>query len=480
MYILLSSLLVFGTLFVYYASSILFKKNPIDSSQRLPPGNLGWPIIGESLAFSSTMRNGCPQKFVGDRMKKYAPTQVFKTSMLGEKMSILYGAAGNKLLFSNENKLVTTWWPSSTATILSSGPNFRNLTNILRMSLLEFVKPEALQQYVSTIQFTVHDHLQREWIPNKGEVIVFPLLKKLTFALGCQIFVGMVNPEQVGKLSDLFVDTVTGIFSLPIDFPGTAYNRAMKSAARIRNALVPIIRQKRNQLMSDESTVQKKRDLFSQLLRQTDEEGKLLSEMDIANQILSLLIASHDTTSSTMTSVVYFLADHPHSYARVLEEQMEIANSKGANVPLTWEDIQKMKHSWNVASEALRIASHPGNFKEVLADFSFGGCLIPKGSKIFLSTHATHNNPECFPNPEQFDPSRFEGNGPLPYTFVPFGGGPKMCPGREFARIEILIFMHCLVTKFRWEKLFTDEKLTYNPVPIPVKGLPIRLLPHET
>ena len=67
----------------------------------------------------------------------------------------------------------------------------------------------------------------------------------------------------------------------------------------------------------------------------------------------------------------------------------------------------------------------------------------------------------------------------MPFTFVPFGGGPRMCPGREFARLEILVFMHRLVTKFKWEKLIPNEKIIYQPSPIPVNGLPIRLFPHE-
>lgn len=99
--------------------------------------------------------------------------------------------------------------------------------------------------------------------------------------------------------------------------------------------------------------------------------------------------------------------------------------------------------------------------------------------QIYWSANSTHINPECFPNPKKFDPSRFEGSGPAPYTFVPFGGGPRMCPGKEYARLEILVFMHHLVKRFRWEKVIPDEKIVVNPMPIPAKGLPVRLYPHN-
>lgn len=98
--------------------------------------------------------------------------------------------------------------------------------------------------------------------------------------------------------------------------------------------------------------------------------------------------------------------------------------------------------------------------------------------QAYWSVHSTHKNPKYFPDPERFDPTRFEGNGPAPYSYVPFGGGPKMCPGKEYARLEILVFLHNVVTKFKWEKLLPNEEFTYNPIPIPKKGLPVRLTPH--
>ncbi|OMO49436.1 Cytochrome P450, partial [Corchorus capsularis] len=93
------------------------------------------------------------------------------------------------------------------------------------------------------------------------------------------------------------------------------------------------------------------------------------------------------------------------------------------------------------------------------------------------TVHSTNKNPNYFPEPEKFDPSRFEGNGPAPYTFVPFGGGPQMCPGKEYARLEILTFIHNLVTKFKWNKLNPNEKISYLSSAVPEEGLPIKLQP---
>ena len=93
--------------------------------------------------------------------------------------------------------------------------------------------------------------------------------------------------------------------------------------------------------------------------------------------------------------------------------------------------------------------------------------------------HSTHKNPKYFPNPEKFDPSRFEGQGPPSFAFVPFGGGPHMCPGKEYARVEILVFIYNVVTRFKLEIVNPKEKIIYNPTPMPANGLPIRLRPHQ-
>lgn len=98
--------------------------------------------------------------------------------------------------------------------------------------------------------------------------------------------------------------------------------------------------------------------------------------------------------------------------------------------------------------------------------------------QIYWSAAATHLDEENFEDVKRFDPSRYEGAGPIPYTFVPFGGGPRMCLGKEFARLEVLVFLHYIVTSFKWDLLIPDEKIIYDPMATPAEGLPIRLHGH--
>ncbi|KAF8028228.1 hypothetical protein BT93_E0973 [Corymbia citriodora subsp. variegata] len=395
-------------------------------------------------------------------------------------MTVFCGASGNKFLFSGEGKYVTSWWPDSTKKIGQFPARKRGSEDAKkkRSFLSEFLKPESLQQYIPVMDSMTREHLATDWSPNK-EVQVFPLSKSYTFALACRLFMNIRDPKIVSRFAKSFARVAPRFVAVPINIPGTPFNRAMQGGKAMRQELLNIIRRRKMEIAGGKDT--NARDLLSRaLLEGDDDDGSVFYEMDASNKIMGLLIASHDTTSTSITAVVNYLAQFPHVYEQVHQEQMEIAKSKGPDELLDWNDVQKMKYSWNVACESLRLLPPAqGPYREATTDFTFAGYTIPKGWKTFWTVHSTHKNPKYFPNPEKFDPSRFEGNGPAPFTFVPFGGGPRMCPGKEYARLELLIFMHNLVTKFKLEKVIPDEKFIYNPSPVPVKGLRIRLLPHN-
>ncbi|KAJ8564372.1 hypothetical protein K7X08_000832 [Anisodus acutangulus] len=468
-------------LFVFLVSlslHFLFYKNKSSLSGPLPPGKTGWPVVGESLEFLSTGWKGHPEKFIFDRMAKYSSI-VFKTHLLGEQAAVFCGASGNKFLFSNENKLVQAWWPNSVNKVFPSSTQTSSKEEAIKMRkmLPNFFKPEALQRYVGIMDHIAQRHFASGW-ENHDQVVVFPLAKRYTFWLACRLFLSVEDPNHVAKFTDPFDILASGLISIPIDLPGTPFNRAIKASNFIRKELVAIIKQRKINL--GEGKASATQDILSHMLLTSDENGKFMQELDIADKILGLLIGGHDTASSACTFIVKYLAELPEIYEGVYKEQMEIAKSKAPGELLKWEDIQKMKYSWNVACEVLRLAPPlQGAFREALSDFIFNGFSIPKGWKIYWSANSTHKSPDFFPEPEKFDPSRFEGNGPAPYTYVPFGGGPRMCPGKEYARLEILIFMHHLVKRFKWEKLIPDEKIVVNPMPIPAKGLPVRLYSHN-
>ncbi|XP_023750273.1 beta-amyrin 28-monooxygenase [Lactuca sativa] len=466
---------------VSYILAILYWNRKSGKSEiNLPPGSFGWPFIGESLSLLRAGWAGTPEKFVKERIEKHGSPLVFKTSLLGDRIAVVCGPAGNKFLFGNENKLVAAWWPTPVRKLFG-----RCLITIrgdeakwMRKMLLSYLGPDAFAtHYAATMDIVTRRHIQVHW-QGKEEVNVYKTVKLYAFELACRLFLSLEDPNHIAKLGSLFNVFLKGIIELPIDIPGTRFYSSKKAAAAIRKELMAIIKERRTDLK--EGKASSSQDLLSHLLTSSDENGRFLTEMEIANNILLLLFAGHDTSTVSITLVMKSLGEYPDVYEKVLKEQLEVSKGKVEGEMLKWEDVQKMRYSWNVVCEVMRINPPVlGSFREALVDFEYAGYTIPKGWKLYWSVVSTHKDEVNFENATQFDPSRFEGAGPIPYTFVPFGGGPRMCLGKEFSRLEVLVFLHNIVTNFKWDLLIPDEKIEYDPMATPVKGLPVRLHPHQ-
>ena len=142
------SLLGFFLVIVSLLMHLLFFSSKQKAAGKLPPGRTGLPVIGESLEFLATGWKGHPEKFIFDRIAKYS-SYVFKTNLLGSPAVVFCGSAGNKFLFSNENKLVQAWWPSSVDKVFPSSTQTSSKEEaiILRKMLPNFLKAEALHRY---------------------------------------------------------------------------------------------------------------------------------------------------------------------------------------------------------------------------------------------------------------------------------------------------------------------------------------------
>ncbi|KAI8530600.1 hypothetical protein RHMOL_Rhmol11G0071900 [Rhododendron molle] len=406
-------------------------------------------------------------------------------------------------------------------------------SKLSRELIAVFLKPNAVQSFVPAMDRVARELVRKEWEPMAGrEVVVYEMAKKYTFELACQLLAGIEDPEHWAGFHDRFASVLAGITSVPIDFPGTTFSKAIKDARFLRKKIGVIIKEGKSRLEKEENPSIP--DLVSGYLLTPDENGKFRSVDDTAEKILGIMIGAFETTSMALTFTIKisrraspclsrgfqrFNFSLPttlgalHEAAmegiikistRVLDpntqfsyrwkewawrgcrydfgmeaiEIMEIAKAKGPGELLTWGDIQKMRYTWNVVCETMRLAP-PAQiaFKEALTDFTFAGYTIPKGWKICWSFHSTHKDPAYFPNPEEFDPTRFEGNGPTTYTYVPFGGGNRMCLGKEYARQEILVFIYNLVKKFHRKKLIPNDRVVFKS---PENGLPICLTAHET
>jgi cytochrome P450 family 26 subfamily A len=284
---------------------------------KFPPGKTGWPIIGETWDFMMAARCGTPEKFINDRVGKFSP-EVFQTSLLGHNMAVFCGSGGNKFLYSSENKCVTGWLPHPIMKVLFSpehaSNSYKEDSAKLRKFLPEFLKPEPLQHYIPVMDSMAKDHLKADWFPYK-QVKVFPLSKTYTFSLACRLFMNIKDPEQVSRLQNHFNLVTKGILSLPLNFPGTAYNRAIKGGNMIREEILGLMKERRE--LISESKEPEFIDLLTRMLLVTDENA--MDDMEIADRVVGLLFGSHDTTSASISMAMYYLAGNLHVYTKVLK-----------------------------------------------------------------------------------------------------------------------------------------------------------------
>ncbi|GLJ25730.1 hypothetical protein SUGI_0492610 [Cryptomeria japonica] len=441
--------------------------------KNLPPGSLGFPLIGETLQFLSAYKSNKGKDWVKQRVERYGP--VFKTSLMGSPTVILTGQGGNRFLFHNDGHTIMNTQPKHLKRIFGengigmlSGEEHKRI----RGAIMQFMKPEALQRFVGRLDSVVQRHFADFW-EGKESITVMPLMNKLTFQVACDLFFSLNDSGERDKLALEFGNAVKGIWFTPLDLPGTTYRRAFEARSRVKKQISVLVEERRREIEGGKES--ETQDLMSCLLSMRDENGKALSDEEIIDNVITVMIAGHDTTASLLTHLVRVMALHPEVYQNILQEQTMVLEGKQSDEPLKWEDLRNMKYTWKVAQEALRLFPPIfGGFRKAIEDVEYQGYTIPKGWQLFWETSSTHWNDENFKEPHLFDPSHFD-NQVSRFVFTPFGGGPRICPGYNFAKMETMIFVHYLVTKWKWSMKNPDERIISDPAPIPILGLPINI-----
>ncbi|CAI9089072.1 OLC1v1023573C1 [Oldenlandia corymbosa var. corymbosa] len=443
------------------------------SKKQLPPGELGFPWIGETLDFYKAQKNNkMYQQFVQPRIQKYGKT--FKTKLMGSPTVVVSGAEANKFFLSNEFKLVVSSWPSSSVQLMGSdsimekqGEAHRHIRGIIATSLSN----SGLESMVPKICQTVESHFEAHW---KGQDIIslYRKTRVLTFTIVLECMMGIeVKPNMLG----VFERVLEGAFSLPLNFPGSVFWRAKKARKEIEKMLLTIVRQKREEIESQQSVGGEGGVLIFRLIMALIRDE--MTEKEVVDNVVLLVFAAHDTTSFAIAMTFRMLAHHPDCYSRLLQEHVEIQKNKKPGEFLALEDIKKMNYTWQVARESMRLFPPIfGSFRKAIVDIEYDGYIIPKGWKVLWTAYGTHYESEYFEDPLSFNPSRFEE--PIqPYAYLPFGGGPRQCAGYQLAKLNILILIHLVVTQYDWSLVNPEEPILVDPLPFPSQGMPIRISP---
>ncbi|KAH9311016.1 hypothetical protein KI387_026051 [Taxus chinensis] len=451
---------------------VVAKNSKTGRGKKFPPGSLGLPVIGQTLQFLRAQKCNKSKEWIQEKVAKYGP--VFKTSLLGCPTVVLTGQAGNRFLLQNDYNIIINKKPITVSSVLGK----KNLFELpvqdhkrMRAAIMQFMKPEGLQKFVGRMESVIVQHFFDCW-QVKQSITVWPLMKQLTFQVACDTLFSLKDAEEREILAKEFATALNGVYSLPLDFPRTTFSRPLKARSRICKRLSLLLEERSGEI--EKGLASPSQDLMSCMLTMKDENGETLTEEEIIDNMMLVMIAGHETTSVLLTHLIRMLALHPNVYQKVLQEHTEVLAGKPPNEPLKWEEIQKMKYTWKVAQETLRLVPPAfGSFRKAIKDVEYGGYTIPKGWQLFWVT-STHWSEEIFKDSNKFDPSHFDQCLP-PYSFIAFGGGARICPGYDFSKMETIIFVHHLISKYKWSLMDEDEKIIAEPLPVPILGLPIKL-----
>lgn len=221
-------------------------------------------------------------------------------------------------------------------------------------------------------------------------------------------------------------------------------------------------------------------DVMSLLLEARDEDGgEPLTDTEVRDQVMTLLFAGHDTTTSTVSFMLYELARHPAALAKVLAEQDAVLAGRTPTVAELTSGLPELEM---VLDETLRLypAAWVGPRRSV-ETFEFNGRTVPAGSYVNYSSWASHRLPDVWPEPEAFVPERFApaARAALPKgAYIPFGGGSRTCIGMRFGQLEIKTIVTLLLQRHRLE-LFPGRTMTVRQMPTLSPREPLEMLVRE-
>ncbi|KAG4161246.1 hypothetical protein ERO13_D01G043200v2 [Gossypium hirsutum] len=436
---------------------------------KLPPGSMGFPLIGETLSFFVTSNSIDMHPFVNERLKRYGP--LFKTNIAGRPVAVSSDPEFNYFVLQQEGKLIELYYMDS----FSQTVHNDNLSNLggyfqryLRRSILRHFGHEPLKRKLLSELEDVINHEVHKWT-NLPEVDVKLQTVPMLFDLTSQILMSY-KPEK--NLGEDLNNMLQSIMTFPLYIPGTAFYKCIQKKRKAIKLTTWVLEERMKGYSYDNSAegCNKKGDFLDEVIGDIGKEAFLTKEF-VPYLLFGLLLATVETISPTVTLATMYLLDNPSALQQLTEEHEEILkNREDANSGLVWEEYKSMTFTRYVINETLRLENVlPGMLRKVIADIHVDEYTIPKGWILLVMPTALHLNPNIYEDPLTFNPSRWKniGSNGMAKNFMPFGGGDRPCAGAEFSKVLMAVFLHVWVTKFRFTKVKGG-----NIVRAPILGFP--------
>ncbi len=240
------------------------------------------------------------------------------------------------------------------------------------------------------------------------------------------------------------MDRIKRAVRIPLWFPTPANRQFNSESKKFDKMIYGIIDSRRNE--SD-----KHNDLLSMLMGAQDEEtGERMSDLQLRDEIMTIFIAGHETTAIALSWLWFLLSQNPEAEEKLRNELKTVLNGKTPS----FEDLPKLKYTKMVVEETLRL--YPPAWivgRRPLEDDVVGGYLLPKGINVLMVSYLIHRHPDYWENPNKFEPERFSPERAASikkYSYFPFGGGPRLCIGNNFAMMEAQLVVATILQHFHF------------------------------
>jgi cytochrome P450 len=426
-----------------------------------PPGERGLPFIGNSLKFASGRMIASHEWY-----DKYGP--VSWTKAVGNTWINVEGPDACGAVLQDRDRV----YDSSGWTLLI-GPFFNRGLMLLdghehhrhRRIMQEAFTSQRLAGYLEPMNETISDGLAG-W--PTGTLRFYPAIKKLTLDVATRTFMADRIGAESDRVNRAFSDMVraaTAFVRVPI--PGMRWGRAVAGRRLLESYLRPRVPEHR---ASDGN------DLFTALCHAHTDQGDGFTDADVVNHMIFLLMAAHDTSTSTLTTMAYYLARYPEWQDRCRAESQALGTG-----PVSYEDLDRLVALDLVMKECMRIVTPvPGVVRRANRDTELLGYRIPAGAYMAVHLWGLHHMAELWPDPERFDPERFAEHRREDKVhrcaYLPFGNGVHKCIGMYFGGMEVKAAMHQLLLRRRLQ-VNPDYEMPVDWVslPRPKDGLALQL-----
>ena len=247
--------------------------------------------------------------------------------------------------------------------------------------------------------------------------------------------------------------------------------RIIKARQKLDNLIQEIIQERRK-------TDEDRGDLLSMLLQSHNEDdGSAMTDEQVRDECVTLFAAGHETTANALTWTFYLLMQNPDALAKLQDELATVLQGRTPQL----SDLRSLPYTEMVIKESMRI--YPPvwmlTLRQSLTDTEFGGYTLPKGGTFVLSPYLVHHDARWWPEPEKFQPERFQNEKDVPkFAYFPFGGGARVCIGQSFAMMEAALILATIAPRFEFDlapgyELVLRPEITLSPK----NGLPVTI--HE-